>query len=169
MVLRREGGLRCTNRTKTLHAERNTKHNIKTRAYPVEVKAGLVWAYLAQPAPLLPDWEPFSWQNGFTQVVISEVPCNWFQCQENSIDPVHFEWMHENWGQRLRGESGPYGPTHLKLDFEEFEYGFTYKRIKEDTSEEDPIWTVGRVASGPWLLSRRAFRVAGANRRHQYA
>lgn len=130
--------------------QRNTKENIKTRAYPVEVKAGLVWAYLGpHPAPLLPDWEPFSWQNGFTQVVISEVPCNWFQCQENSIDPVHFEWMHENWGQRLRGESGPYGPTHLKLNFEEFEYGLTYKRIKENTSEEDPMWTVGRVCLWP--------------------
>ena len=130
--------------------QRNTKANIKTRAYPVEIKAGLVWAYLGpHPAPLLPDWEPFSWQNGFTQVVISEVPCNWFQCQENSIDPVHFEWMHENWGQRLRGESGPYGPTHLKLNFEEFEYGLTYKRIKENTSEEDPMWTVGRVCLWP--------------------
>jgi 5,5'-dehydrodivanillate O-demethylase len=36
--------------------QRNTKENIKTRAYPVEVKAGLVWAYLGpHPAPLLPD------------------------------------------------------------------------------------------------------------------
>ncbi|TKC90047.1 aromatic ring-hydroxylating dioxygenase subunit alpha [Trinickia terrae] len=130
--------------------ERELKGRIRTKAYPVQKKAGMLWAYLGpQPAPLLPDWEPFSWRNGFTQVVISTVPCNWFQCQENSIDPVHFEWMHENWGQRLRGGNSEYGPAHLKLDFEEFEYGFVYKRIKENTTEDDPLWTVGRVCLWP--------------------
>ena len=54
-----------------------------------------------QPAPLVPNWEPFTWKNGFVQIVFSEVPCNWLQCQENSIDPVHFEWMHDNWSMRL--------------------------------------------------------------------
>lgn len=132
------------------HPERDMKSRIRTKAYPAQVKGGMVWAYLGpQPAPLLPDWEPFSWKNGFTQVVISTVPCNWFQCQENSIDPVHFEWMHENWGQRLRGGDSAYGPTHLKLDFDEFDYGFVYKRVKENTSEDDPLWTVGRVCLWP--------------------
>jgi 5,5'-dehydrodivanillate O-demethylase len=134
----------------TAFPERNMKARIRTKAYPVQVKAGMVWAYLGpQPAPLLPDWEPFSWRNGFVQVVISSIPCNWFQCQENSIDPVHFEWMHENWGQRLRGANSQYGPTHLKLDFEEFEHGFVYKRVKENSSENDPMWTVGRVCLWP--------------------
>jgi 5,5'-dehydrodivanillate O-demethylase len=129
---------------------RDMKARIKTPAYPVEVKGGMLWAYLGPlPAPLVPDWEPFSWDNGFVQVVISELPCNWLQCQENSIDPVHFEWMHENWGQRLRGDDGPYGPTHVKLDFQEFEHGLVYKRVKENTTEDDSIWTVGRVCLWP--------------------
>ena len=42
-------------------------------------------------------------RNGFREIVLADVPCNWFQCQENSCDPVHFEWMHDNWGDRLRG------------------------------------------------------------------
>lgn len=126
------------------------KARIRLVAYPVQEKAGLLWAYLGpQPAPQLPDWEAFSWDNGFAQIVISEVPCNWLQCQENSIDPVHFEWMHENWGQRLRGNNGPYGPTHTQLDFEEFDYGFVYKRVKENTTTEDPMWQVGRVCLWP--------------------
>lgn len=130
---------------------RDLKKNIVLKAYPVEVKGGMVWTYMGpKPAPLLPDWEPFSWQNGFVQVVISEVPCNWFQCQENSIDPVHFEWMHENWGTRLRqGDDAGYGPTHLKLAFDEFEYGFVYRRVKQNTNEQDPMWTVGRVCLWP--------------------
>jgi 5,5'-dehydrodivanillate O-demethylase len=135
----------------TAFPERNIKCAIKTRSYPVELKAGLVWAYLGpQPAPLVPDWEPFSRDNGFVQIVLAEVPCNWLQCQENSIDPVHFEWMHENWGARQRqGPQAAYGPRHLKVDFEEFAYGFVYKRVREDTDESHPYWTIGRVALWP--------------------
>ena len=128
----------------------NYKEQIAIKAYPVQQKGGMVWAYLGpQPAPLLPDWEPFSWPNGFAQVVISELPCNWLQCQENSIDPVHFEWMHANWKVRQSGATGPYAPSHVKVGFEEFEFGLTYKRVREDTSEADPLWTVGRVCLWP--------------------
>jgi len=126
------------------------KDRIKIKSYPVQVKAGMIWAYMGPlPAPLVPTWEPFTWANGFRQVVISEVPCNWFQCQENSIDPVHFEWMHSNWSVRLRGDTGPYSPTHTKLGFEEFEYGLIYKRVREDTDEKHPLWAVGRLALWP--------------------
>jgi 5,5'-dehydrodivanillate O-demethylase len=135
----------------TAFPERNSKSSIKTHAYPVEIKAGMVWAYLGpQPAPLVPDWEPFSRDNGFVQIVLAKVPCNWLQCQENSIDPVHFEWMHENWGARQRrGTDAVYGPKHVKLDFEEFPYGFVYKRVREDTDETHPYWTIGRTALWP--------------------
>lgn len=123
---------------------------VDLRGYPVRVLAGMIWAYMGpEPAPELPVWEPFTWPNGFAQVVLSEVPCNWFQCQENSIDPVHFEWMHENWGARLQGRIAPHGPTHLKLDFDEFDQGFVYRRIKEDTDETNEMWTVGRVCLWP--------------------
>jgi 5,5'-dehydrodivanillate O-demethylase len=124
--------------------------SVALKAYPVQMKGGLLWAYLGPPpAPLVPDWEPFGWKNGFVQIVFAEVPCNWLQCQENSIDPVHFEWAHSNWGQRLRGQAGPNSPKHVKLDFEEFDYGFVYKRVREDTDERHPLWTVGRVCLYP--------------------
>lgn len=118
-------------------------------AYKVAAKAGMLWAYLGPaPAPLLPEWEPFTWANGFSQVVFANVPCNWLQCQENSIDPVHFEWMHANWKIRLEGQTG-YSPAHQRLAFDEFEYGFVYRRIREDTDENDPLWTEGRVCLWP--------------------
>jgi 5,5'-dehydrodivanillate O-demethylase len=101
----------------------------------------------------VPTWEPFTWKNGFVQIVFAEVPCNWFQCQENSIDPVHFEWMHDNWGiMRLRGKEGPYAPAHLKLRFDEFEYGFQYKRVREGSDESSPLWQIGRVCLWPNAL-----------------
>lgn len=120
------------------------------KAYPVKAMGGLLWAYFGPaPAPELPCFEPYTWQNGFVQVVISELPCNWLQGQENSIDPIHFEWMHANWSIRLRGEEGPYAPKHLKIDFREFDYGFTYNRVREDTTEDHPLWTIGRVCLWP--------------------
>ena len=129
------------------------KDKIRIKSYPVEEKAGLLWAYLGpDPAPLVPTWEPFTWANGFRQVVLSEIPCNWFQCQENSIDPVHFEWQHENWRVRASGAAGPYAPKHLRIDFEEFDYGIAYKRIRENTGEDHPLWTVGRNCLWPNAL-----------------
>ena len=120
------------------------------KAGRVRALAGLLWAYVGPlPAPELPDWEPFHWPNGFVQIVFAEVPCNWLQAQENSIDPVHFEWMHANWGRRLAGRDGPPAPKHLQLAFEEFEHGFVYKRISEDTDANNPLWTVGRVCLWP--------------------
>ena len=67
-----------------------------TAGYPVETMGGLVWAYLGpQPAPLVPDWEPFSWEDGLVQIVFTYLACNWFQCQENSIDPADLEWLQD--------------------------------------------------------------------------
>ena len=95
--------------------------------------------------PLVPTWEPFTWQNGFTQISFTEIPCNWFQCQENSIDPVHNEWLHSNWSARLRGNGEDYSPPHTKVDFKEFEWGYSYHRVREGLDEQNELWTVGRV------------------------
>jgi 5,5'-dehydrodivanillate O-demethylase len=135
------------------HPQARFKDRITLKAYPVEAKAGLVWAYLGPaPAPLVPTWEPFTWDNGFVQIVFSEIPCNWFQAQENSIDPVHFEWLHGNWSRVLRGIDGPKSPTHLKIAFDEFEYGFVYRRVLEGQSEQNELWTVGRNCLWPNCL-----------------
>lgn len=120
-------------------------------SYLVQEMAGLLWAYLGpQPAPPLPEWEPFTWDNFFVQIVFAHVPCNWLQCQENSIDPVHFEWLHDNWGAVARqGKDGPWAPAHLKLSFDEFDHGFVYRRVREGFDESHELWTIGRVFLWP--------------------
>ena len=137
----------------TARPEVGFKDRISIKAYPVEAKAGLLWAYMGpQPAPLVPTWEPFTWHNGFVQIVYAEVPCNWFQCQENSCDPVHFEWMHANYAPGREGRTNAYRPTHLKVAFEEFEWGLIYRRIYSNTDENHPLWRIGRVALHPNAL-----------------
>jgi 5,5'-dehydrodivanillate O-demethylase len=135
------------------HPEAKFKDKIRIKSYPVEVVADVIWAYLGpEPVPLVPDWEVFHWQNGFRQIVFADVPCNWFQCQENSIDPVHFEWLHLNWSERLKSASAEYSPPHLKVGFEEFEYGHIYRRLREGMDESHPLWSVGRVCLWPNAL-----------------
>lgn len=148
-----EGG-RCLHQPFEEHAHPRAqfKDKVAIMSYPVEARAGIVWAYMGpEPAPLLPDWDRFH-HRGYKQVVLSYVPCNWFQCQENSIDPVHFEWLHSNWSQVLRGEDGPRAPTHTRLGFDEFDYGFVYRRVRSDTTEADELWTIGRVCLWPNCL-----------------
>ena len=131
--------------------EARFKDKVRAKAYQVQAKAGLLWAYLGDaPAPELWDWDRY-YDRGYKQVVFSDVPCNWLQCQENSIDPVHFEWLHSNWGLRLVGEDGE-PPTHLKIGFEEFEFGFRYLRVLADSDEQSELWTVGRVCLWPNAL-----------------
>jgi 5,5'-dehydrodivanillate O-demethylase len=143
--------------------ETRLKDQVKLTAYPVRELAGMLWAYMGPaPAPELPVYAPFTWTNGFREIVKADVPCNWLQCQENSCDPVHFEWMHDNWNIRQRGELGPYAAKHLRVAFDEFDYGFVYKRVREGQKDGDPIWTVGRVALWPigfYLGEHFEFRV----------
>ncbi len=51
---------------------------VTTKAYPVQELAGLVFAYLGpQPAPLLPRYDLFVWDNVIRHIGITELPCNY--------------------------------------------------------------------------------------------
>lgn len=128
------------------------KDKIKLQAYPVEARGGLLWVYMGPgPAPLVPDWDMYH-RDGMIQLVFTETPCNWVQCQENSIDPVHFEWLHGYWSYDLAGRTGQPAPRHLRVGFDEFEYGFVYRRVQEGMTEDNPLWTIGRTCLWPNAL-----------------
>jgi 5,5'-dehydrodivanillate O-demethylase len=140
----------------TVNQESSFGSRHKLTAYRVEEKAGVLFAYLGpEPAPCLWDWD-FFYTRGYREIITAVVPCNWLQCQENAIDPVHFEWLHLNWTNVQRGVR-EYSPKHLRLKFEEFEHGFIYRRVTEDSGEEDDLWSVGRVCLWPNGLFAGAF------------
>ena len=89
---------------------------------------------------------------------VTHLPCNWLQCMENSLDPVHFEWLHANLMNFLakkKGEPPVMKPTrHVKIAFEVFEYGIYKRRLLEgDDPETSPDWLVGHPVLFPNILA----------------
>ena len=75
--------------------ESTFKDRISIKAYPLKEMGGLVWAYMGpKPIPLLPPWDLFVMPNSIRQIGISELPCNWLQCHENTGDPTHSAYLH---------------------------------------------------------------------------
>jgi len=144
----------------TVHPDGRFKEKVKINAYPVQVLAGLVFAYLGPlPAPFLPQWEPLTWGDAVRDIAISHLPCNWLQCQENSVDPVHVEWMHVYFG-RYSADGGHWSgpkalldlPSHQKIGFDEFEHGIIKRRVFEGYTEDDDDWKEGHPIFFPNIL-----------------
>ena len=104
---------------------------VKITAYPVQELAGLIFAYLGPaPAPLLPRWDLFVYENVLRDIGFQVLPCNWLQMQENDVDPAHLANLHGRFAryalERLgrtdleRGNGRPLGPVGK---WEDYEYG----------------------------------------------
>ena len=111
------------------------RNRITIAGYPVQPMAGLLWAYLGpQPAPLLPRYEHMV-RDGWTHDVgISRMPCNWLQIAENTLDPLHIEYLHmkyTNWARKQKGLSEVGVRHHVRVGFEVFEYGIIKRRLWE--------------------------------------
>jgi 5,5'-dehydrodivanillate O-demethylase oxygenase subunit len=126
----------------------NFKEKVATAGYPVQTLAGIIFAYLGpQPAPLLPRWDGYVGDNTIRMMGWAIVPCNWLQCMENSLDPVHTEWLHGPFDAfHVRARDAKYeqfSRKHVNLDFVEFEYGIYKRRLLQGQSEESDDWRVG--------------------------
>jgi 5,5'-dehydrodivanillate O-demethylase len=147
----------------TANPQAHFKDRVKLKAYLVEELGGLLWAYLGpQPAPLLPRWEPLVRPNSLRDAGYTMLPCNWLQAQENSLDPVHTEWLHgaftnyalERQGKPPRVRPGGGGTTgkHKKIGFDVFEHGIIKRRVTDDQTEEHPDWKNGHPILFPNTL-----------------
>ncbi len=142
----------------TVHPDGRFKEKVKIAGYPVQELAGLVFAYMGpEPAPLLPRWEPLAWEDAVRDIAVSHLPCNWLQCQENSLDPVHVEWIHSYYGQYKENGPGFKGvvldlPKHEKIGFDVFEYGVIKRRVFQGYTEDDDDWKHGHPVFFPNVL-----------------
>jgi len=151
----------------TVHPDGRFKEKVRIAGYPVEEMGGMLWAYLGPtPAPLLPRWDLFVWDNVLRDIGETHLPCNWLQCMENSVDPVHLEWLHGYWSNyqlELMGTEGrviPPNKRHTKISFEPFKHGIIKRRTYTDTTEDDTPWKVGHPVVFPnWLRVGTGFQM----------
>ena len=155
----------------TVHPDGRFKEKVKVTAYPVEELAGVLLTYMGPlPAPLVPRWDLFVWDNVMRDVGTTVLPCNWLQCMENSLDPIHVEWLHGYYTNALLDPNGradiPQRPNlaplrvrqHGKISFDVFGRGIikrrTFKASPGDpgTTEVDPEWTSGHPIVFPNML-----------------
>jgi 5,5'-dehydrodivanillate O-demethylase oxygenase subunit len=130
---------------------------LKIKAYPVEEMGGLIWAYLGpEPRPLLPRFNGFVRDDVDRSMWIKPLPCNYLQCMDNSMDPLHFEYLHAHYGNyynRKRGLPPTMNqPRHLKMEFDVFEYGIYKRRLLEGQTEDCDDWQIGHPVLFPNIL-----------------
>ena len=130
---------------------------LKITVYKVQELGGLVWAYLGpDPAPLLPRWELLVRDNIDRAIEATVLPCNWLQCMDNSLDPVHYEHLHGHYGNYVAKKQGKEPPMalvrHAEIAFDVFEYGIYKRRRLEDQPEDIDDWTVGHPILFPNIL-----------------
>lgn len=133
------------------------KEKVAIGAYPVQMLAGVLFAYMGPtPAPLLPRWDVYAAEGVVRDIGYAELSCNWLQCQENSLDPVHLEWLHVAWANHIREMAGREDlkkrRAHEKIHFDAFEYGIIKRRVWEGGSEEDTEWKDGHPIVFPNML-----------------
>ena len=133
------------------------RDKVSTDAYPVQEMGGMLFAYMGpQPQPLLPRWDGFVAQGTIRIMGRTILPINWLQIMENSLDPVHTEWLHGHHYEFLKEQEGvkvAISARHLKIDFKEFEYGMTKHRLLEGHSEDGDDWKVGHPIVFPNMLA----------------
>lgn len=141
------------------------KDKVRLKAYPTQELGGLVFVYMGPlPAPALPKWDVLSWE-GHKDNWSVMLPCNWLQCQENSLDPLHFQWLHRYWGgwqmNRMKSPDerdawnsvmGARGADHKKIGFEITDYGVVKRRLVGDEQESDDHWAIGHPILFPNIL-----------------
>ena len=138
---------------------------VQINSYPVEELAGLIFAYLGPaPVPLLPRWDVFAYENAFRQVGTTVIPCNWLQCQENSVDQVHTEYLHGRFALYALERLGYTDPEvyamaqrfvdnhHERLAFGDAPHGIQKYRLRSGRSEEDAAWQVGHPLVFPNMV-----------------
>lgn len=132
-------------------------HRIRIPAYPAQELGGLIWAYLGpQPAPLLPRYDFLVRKDIDREIGVTRLPCNWLQVMENSLDPVHTEYLHGIYTNYVLGRRGKPPALdirhHERIGFDVFKHGIVKRRVFEGSSEEADSWAVGHPILFPNIL-----------------
>jgi 5,5'-dehydrodivanillate O-demethylase len=123
---------------------------------------------------MVPRWEAFV-KEGVRDIGWAVLPCNWLQIMENSLDPVHVEWLHsyftnyvlERLGRTPERDSSDEGfwrlravvRRHRKIGFDVFDNGIVKRRVLEGDDDGHANWRIGHVICFPNMLRQDQIRV----------
>jgi 5,5'-dehydrodivanillate O-demethylase len=138
--------------------ESSFKEKVCVQAYPIQELGGLIFAYLGPaPVPLLPRWDLLVREDVEREIGVTELPCNWLQTMENSVDPVHLEYLHGRYtNYRLKKQGKPPAAKvrhHQKIRFTVFEYGISKHRLLDGDTEDSDDWQIGHPILFPNILA----------------
>jgi 5,5'-dehydrodivanillate O-demethylase oxygenase subunit len=131
---------------------------VRIPGYPVQEIGGLIFAYMGpQPAPLLPRWDLLVRDDIDRNIGMARLPINFLQAMENSLDPVHFEYLHGMYGNFVLKKQGKPPAAvvrkHVKMAFDPYEYGIRKRRLLDGQPEDDDDWTTGHPVLFPTILT----------------
>jgi 5,5'-dehydrodivanillate O-demethylase len=133
------------------------KEKNSTNAYPVQELGGLLWAYLGPaPAPQIPRYDGFVAPGAIRMVGSAVIDCNWLQIMENSVDPVHTEWLHGKLYEFINEKNGvkvAISKHHVKIGFDEFKHGIIKRRLLAGQPETVSDWKDGHPVVFPTILA----------------
>lgn len=133
------------------------RDKVATDAYPVEELGGLLFAYMGpEPRPLLPRFDGFIAPGAIRMMGRALLPINWLQIMENSLDPIHTEWLHGHHYEFQKEQEGikvAISTKHEKIAFNEFEFGITKHRLLAGHSEDSDDWRIGHPIVFPNMLA----------------
>jgi len=134
--------------------EQFCKH-VRTNRYTAVDRGGIVWVWLGKgdqppPFPELPFMDLPQSQRSVTSV---EIPTNWVQGVEASMDSSHVSFLHESTTQLTAGGGNDRQNMNKskapKLEFEERPYGYRYAAIR--TLADEKIYARVNNFVMPWF------------------
>jgi 5,5'-dehydrodivanillate O-demethylase len=132
---------------------------VTATAYRAQELGGLVFAYLGPgPAPVLPRYDLFCWDDAIRDVGHATIPCNFMQIQENAVDLDHVAWLHGRYSQWLasRGVADEIPAMFTRINdavaFERTGYGILMRRRLQGQDSSADDWSIGHPLVFPHLL-----------------
>jgi 5,5'-dehydrodivanillate O-demethylase len=132
---------------------------VTVRSHRAEELGGLVFVYIGPgPAPVLPRYDLFCWDDAVRDVGHATIPCNFVQIQENAVDLDHVAWLHGRYSRWLaeRGVAdripAMFARRNDAVAFERTDYGILMRRRLEGQDASADDWSVGHPLVFPHLL-----------------
>lgn len=137
--------------------------SILIQSYSVTEVDGLVFVYLGDPpVPPAPSMPKFKEDSHTRTLRFAEIPCNWLQIMENSLDPIHLEWLHghtANFFDEQAGGTDQLDVTqHSEIQFDQLDYGIVKRRVVPGQDKNHEDWRIGQTVFFPYTFCIRSPR-----------